>query len=65
MLCLVAGARWSDVSAAFATMCGVFSFVAVVRLLELPMLRRGYHTAIAEVTLVWLRRTARSGPRRR
>ncbi|MEV1057718.1 hypothetical protein AB0I92_10740 [Micromonospora chalcea] len=56
-LCLVAGARWSDVSAAFATMCGVFSFVAVVRLLELPMLRRGYHTAIAEFTLVRLRRT--------
>lgn len=47
VLALLVGATWSETASALTTMCGIFAFVAVVRLLEIPLLRRHLDSVLA------------------
>src|SRR5262245_55705852 len=49
--CWATGTDWSAVAQGVLTMGTIFSFVAAVRLVELPMLSRGYHLAAAAAVL--------------
>lgn len=47
LLSFLVGVSWGETSDALFTMCGIFTFVAVVRLIELPLLRRHLDVVLA------------------
>jgi hypothetical protein len=47
LLSLLVGVSWPETSDALFTMCGIFTFVAVVRLIEIPLLRRHLDVVLA------------------
>lgn len=47
LLAVTVGASMTETSEALTTMCGLFAFIAVVRLIELPLLRRHLDRVVA------------------
>lgn len=47
LLCAVVGATWTEIASALISMCGLFAFVFITRLLELPFMRRHLDLVLA------------------